>query len=113
MTKLQKVHAVIHTAASTAATVGAGLAQIPGSDNAVITPIQLAMIQSIGSIYGVEMSKSAALSALSAASAGIAGRGISQYLVGWIPGYGNAINASTAFAITESIGWGTHAMFEN
>lgn len=113
MNKLEKVHSVIHTAAATAGTVGAGLAQIPGSDNAVITPIQLAMIQTIASIYGVEMSKSAALSALSAASAGVVGRGISQCLVGWIPGFGNAINASTAIAITESIGWATFAMFED
>ncbi|MBS4879931.1 MAG: hypothetical protein KH138_06445 [Firmicutes bacterium] len=33
------------------------------------------------------------------------GRGISQTLVGWIPGLGNAINAGTAAGLTEAIGW--------
>ena len=37
-----KCHAIIHTASASAAAAGAGLAQLPGSDNAVITPIQLA-----------------------------------------------------------------------
>lgn len=69
-----KCHAIIHTASASAAAVGAGLAQLPGSDNAAITPIQLAMT-------------------------------VSQVLVGWIPGLGNAINASTAAALTESVGW--------
>jgi uncharacterized protein (DUF697 family) len=63
------------------------------------------MIIAIGEIHGQELSKSAALTVLSSASAGIAGRAVSQFLVGWIPGVGNAINASTAFAITETIGW--------
>jgi uncharacterized protein (DUF697 family) len=31
--------------------------------------------------------------------------------VGWIPGFGNAINASTAFAITEAIGWAANDIF--
>ena len=33
------------------------------------------------------------------------GRAVSQVLVGWIPFVGNAINASTAAALTESVGW--------
>jgi len=100
-----KVHTIIHGAASSAAAVGAGLAQIPGSDNAVITPIQVAMIIAIGEVHGQQLSKAAAMSTLSAASAGIVGRTLSQFLVGWVPGYGNAVNATTAFAITEAIGW--------
>lgn len=30
---------------------------------------------------------------------------MSQFLVGWIPGIGNAINTATAAGITEAIGW--------
>jgi uncharacterized protein (DUF697 family) len=105
MSTNEKIHTIIHGAAASAAAAGAGLAQIPGSDNAVITPIQIAMIIAIGEVHGQQLSKGAALSTLSAASAGVAGRTLSQFLVGWIPGYGNAINASTAFAITEAIGW--------
>ena len=29
----------------------------------------------------------------------------SQFLVGWIPGLGNAVNAATAAGITETLGW--------
>lgn len=105
MSTKKSVDAIIHGAATAAATAAAGLAQIPGSDNAVIAPIQIAMIISIGEVHGQKLSKGAALSTLSAASAGIVGRTVSQFLVGWIPGIGNAINASTAFGITEAIGW--------
>lgn len=105
MSKSQKIHTIIHGASGAAAAAGAGLAQIPGSDNAVITPIQVAMIIAIGEVHGQQLSKAVALSTLSAASAGIAGRTLSQFLVGWIPLYGNGVNATTAFAITEAIGW--------
>lgn len=33
------------------------------------------------------------------------GRLVSQALLGWLPGIGNAINASKAFTLTETIGW--------
>jgi len=98
-------HAIIHTAASTCAAVGAGLAQVPGSDNLIITPIQVGMVISLGIVFGVELNESSAKAALATATATTVGRGISQALLGWIPGYGNALNATTAFTITETIGW--------
>ena len=101
----KKVSIVIHGAATAAAAAASGMAQVPGSDNAVIVPIQLSMIVAIGEILGVELSRSAAMSILAAESATITGRAVSQYLVGWVPGFGNAINATTAFAITEAVGW--------
>ncbi len=104
--KNSKIHTIIHTAASTAAAAASGLAQIPGSDNAVITPIQLGMISSIAAVHGKHLDRAAALGILSSASASVAGRAVSQFLVGWVPGLGNVVNATTAFAITEAIGWG-------
>lgn len=101
----EKVHTIVHGAAASAAAVAASLSQVPGVDNAVLTPIQIAMIVAIGEVHGHQLSNAAALSTLSAVSAGVAERTLSQFLVGWIPGYGNAINATTAFAITEAIGW--------
>ncbi|MDR1873475.1 MAG: hypothetical protein LBQ90_00470 [Synergistaceae bacterium] len=100
-----KCHTIIHAAATAAAGAAAGLAQIPGSDNVVITPIQIGMIVSLGKVFGEELSEAAAMAALATAAATVVGRGLSQFLVGWIPGIGNIINASTAFGITESIGW--------
>jgi uncharacterized protein (DUF697 family) len=110
MTNKGKVGTIIHSAATSAAAVGAGLAQIPCSDNAIITPIQVAMIMAIGKAVGRELDLAAAIATLSAASAGIIGRTIAQILVGWIPGYGNALNASTAFGVTQAIGWAAYGI---
>ena len=81
------------------------MAQIPGSDNAVITPIQLTMTISLGKVFGVALTESAAKAILASEAASTVGRTVSQVLVGWIPGVGNAINATTAAGLTESLGW--------
>lgn len=101
----KKCHAIIHTASVAAAGVGGGMAQIPGSDNAVLTPIQLTMTISLGRVFHVELTDSAAKAAISSVAASTVGRTISQFLVGWIPGFGNAINATTAASLTEAMGW--------
>ncbi len=100
-----KCHSIIHSASTAAGAVGAGLAQIPCSDNAVITPIQLAMTIALGKVFGIELSECSAKAALASTSAATVGRAVTQWLVGWIPGVGNAINAATAATITEAVGW--------
>lgn len=104
---------IIHTASTLAAAVGTGMAQVPGSDSAIITPIQLGMAISLGQVFGIDLSKSTDKATLASASAAMAGRTISQALVGWIPGLGNVINASTAAALTEVVGWNMAKHFEN
>lgn len=108
-----KCHGIIHGASAAAAGVGAGLAQIPLSDNTIITPIQIGMIISLGAVIDINLSKSAAAAILGTVATGTIGRGISQVLLGWIPGIGNTVNASTAAAITESVGWAAVKYFEN
>lgn len=107
MTDKQKkeCHAIIHAASAAAAGVGAGLAQIPGSDNALITPIQLTMAISLGKVFNRTISDAYAKAAVASLAASKIGRTASQFLVGWIPGVGNAVNASTAAGITETMGW--------
>jgi uncharacterized protein (DUF697 family) len=95
----------------TAGTVGAGLANIPGSDMPVLSALQTAMIIALGHEHGQEITKSSAKSLLLTFPGSYGGRAISQHLFSWIPGYGNLINASTAMAITETIGWTAHAYF--
>ena len=90
---------------------GGGLAQVPGSDAAVITPIQVAMIVAIGAEHGTPIGKSAAAELVLPFSAAVVGRGLSQCLLGWVPGLGNAVNAITAAALTEAIGWAADAYF--
>ncbi len=100
-----KCNAIIHGASASAGAAGTGLAQIPLADSAIITPIQIGMIVALGKVFGQEISKSAAKAILAGMAAAFAGRGISQVLVGWIPGVGNAVNAATAATITEAVGW--------
>lgn len=100
-----KCNAIIHGASVSAGAAGTGLAQIPLADSAIITPIQIGMIVALGKVFDQEISKSAAKAILTGMAAAFAGRGISQVLVGWIPGVGNAVNAATAATITEAVGW--------
>ena len=104
-TQKAKCHAIIHSASASAAAVGAGLAQIPCSDNAVITPIQLVMTISLGRVFGLELTESAAGAAVASVAAATVGRTVSQILIGWIPIAGNLVNAGTAATVTEAIGW--------
>ena len=101
-----KCHSIIHSAAVAAGAVGAGLAQLPMSDNLVIMPIQVAMVAGLGKVFFDErLGEDTIKGLIAAASATVVGRSLSQALIGWIPGVGNVINASTAFTITETIGW--------
>ncbi|MBZ4671358.1 MAG: hypothetical protein PWQ76_296 [Clostridiales bacterium] len=103
--KLKKCNKIIHAASVACGGVGTGLAQIPSSDNAVIVPIQIGMIISLGNVFELNITESVAKSIIASAGATIAGRTISQFLVGWIPVIGNVINTATAAGITEAIGW--------
>ena len=111
-TKNQKIHSIIHSTSVTAGGIGAGLAQLPGSDMPVLMALQVGMIVAIGHQHGCDVTKAKAKSILLTLPAGYGGRILSQFLLGWIPGYGNAINASTAIGITEGIGWAANAYFE-
>ncbi|GHS89015.1 hypothetical protein AGMMS49957_11500 [Synergistales bacterium] len=104
-TQQAKCHGIIHTASAAAGAAAAGLAQIPLSDTAVITPIQITMIVSLGSVFDISLAESAAKSLIAGLGASYAGRAVSQVLFGWIPGLGNMLNATTAAGITEALGW--------
>jgi uncharacterized protein (DUF697 family) len=100
-----KCHAIIHSAATLCAGIGAGLAQVPSSDSLLIVPVQVGMVISLGAVFGIDFDESRAKAMVATATATMVGRGLSQFLLGWIPVYGNALNASTAFAVTEAVGW--------
>ena len=96
---------VIHTASTATAGVGAGLAQLPGSDSVPIMGIQTTMLIALGAKFGKSIAPSDAVVLITTYLATLAGRAISQWLIGWVPGIGNLINAATAFSITEVMGW--------
>ena len=108
-----KCHKIIHTAAVSGAAVAAGMAQLPGLDVPVLVGIEVTMTISLGAVFGISITESTAKSIVLAATATFAGRGIAQALVGWIPGFGNVINAATATTLIETMGWGIANDFNN
>jgi uncharacterized protein (DUF697 family) len=108
-----KVHGIIHVAAASAAMVGGGLAQVPGSDAPVLCTLQTTMIVGIAEVHGVSITKAAAADLLLTFAATVGGRAVSQVLIGWLPGIGNAVNAATAAALTEAVGWAADAYFDD
>jgi len=81
-TRDQKIHGIIHLAASTSAADGAGMAQVPGSDQPVISGIQTTMIIGIAKEYKVDVSEAVIADLLLTFSSACAGRGVSQLMVG-------------------------------
>ncbi len=100
-----KCHTIIHSASASAGAIGAGLAQIPCSDNVLITPIQLTMTIALGRVFGMELTESAARASLASVAAATVGRSLSQVLICWLPLASNIVNACTAVSITETLGW--------
>ena len=96
---------IIHTASTASGAVGAGLAQLPLTDHAVIVPIQVTMVVSLGKVFEVEITEAAAKGIALGMVGMYVGRAASQVLLGWIPFLGNAINAATAAGLTEAMGW--------
>ena len=111
MGSIGRIHGIIHSASAAAAGIGAGLAQLPCSDAIPLVAIQKGMIIAIGREHGRDVTDGAALALIGTLIATMAGRTLSQILLGWIPGLGNAINASTAASITETLGWVAHDYF--
>ena len=105
-------HAIIHTFSAIAAGVGAGLAQIPGSDAPVLVSLQAGMIVMLATERGRPMDEATAVQLVLTFAATMSGRAVSQVLVGWLPVWGNAINAATAASLTEAVGWAAVKWFD-
>lgn len=73
---------------------------------------QITMIISLGAVFDIPVSKSAAQAIINGLAGAAGGRFVSQLLVGWIPVFGNAINATTAASITEMLGWKVAEKFD-
>lgn len=101
----KKCHVIIHGASTASAAACAGIAQIPLADNAVLAPIQVTMIVSIAKVFDQNIGDGVARGLLSTFAATFVGRGVTQVLIGWVPGIGNVVNSGTAAALTEAVGW--------
>jgi uncharacterized protein (DUF697 family) len=109
----RKCHAIIHGASVSGAGIAAAMAQLPGADNVALVALEVGMTISLGAVFGISLSESAAKSIIAGAAGTLVGRGISQFLFGWVPGLGNAINAGTAATVIEGLGWALASDFDN
>lgn len=102
--KKKRCEGIINAAAAACGGVGAGVAQIPLADSAIITPIQIAMVVGIGKEFDLDLTESAAMAIIASMSSALVGRCVSAGLFGWFPIIGNVVNAATAVGLTELIG---------
>lgn len=107
-----KCATIIHGASAAAGAIGAGLAQIPGGDAAVIMPLQVAMVAALGRVFDLEITETASRSVVYATLGSMLGRGAAKVLPRLIPGIGNLVCASVAFGITETLGWSVARQME-
>jgi uncharacterized protein (DUF697 family) len=104
-------HVLIHGFASLAAAVGAGLAQLPTADAAMLASIQATMVMALSERYQVALHRTAAAELVLTLGATIVGKQASRRAGRRVPGWSNAVNAATAFALTEAVGWAAVAWF--
>jgi len=85
---------------------------VPISDIFILTPIQIAMIVTIGCFHGVEVTKERALELMATLGTGVGLREVARQLIKLVPGYGQVVSASIAFAGTVALGETANAWFK-
>jgi len=100
--KEKRIRTLIYSKAGVCAAVA--LAPIPVADILILTPIQMAMVATIGYFHGVEVTADRASELMAVMGAGVGFREAARQLVKLVPGYGMAVSASIAFAGTVALG---------
>lgn len=109
--KERRIRTIVYSKAAICAATGA--IPIPLADILIMTPIQITMVVTIGYFYGAEMSKERILELIATLGAGVGLREAARQLIKLIPGYGQVISASIAFAGTVALGEAANVWFKN
>ena len=99
-----KSRRIIHGSAIAGALAALVMAQLPASDNIILVPIEVVMVIRLSGVFQVSLRESVSKSLLIGSVATLIGRGISEFLIGWVPVAGNILNALTAAAVIEFLG---------
>jgi len=86
---------------------------IPFVDTALITPIQIVMVQAIARIYGHQLDKKSVLEILSTFGASIVAQNVIMAAVKFIPFLGWVVTTSMAYALTWAVGEVSDYYFRN
>ncbi|MDO6433125.1 hypothetical protein Q4E93_21125 [Flavitalea sp. BT771] len=100
-----KSRRIVHGAAIAGALAALLMAQLPASDNIILVPIEVIMVIRLGAVFQVGLKDSISKGLFIGSIATMIGRGISEFLIGWVPVAGNIINALTAASVIEFLGW--------
>jgi uncharacterized protein (DUF697 family) len=113
LTKDEKIkcNSIIH--AASAATGAMGIIPIGPADTLMITPLQIAMIISLGAVFNIRVTENLAKSIIGGVVLSIVGREVAATLLNFIPVGGWVIKGGTAAALTEGIGWTAVAHFHD
>jgi GTP-binding protein Era len=107
--KEKRIRALIYSKAGVCAAVA--LAPIPVADILILTPIQMAMVATIGYFHGVEVTAERATELMGVMGAGVGLREAARQLIKLVPGYGLVVSASIAFAGTVALGEAANLWF--
>ncbi|GAB7051806.1 hypothetical protein [Catenuloplanes indicus] len=89
------------------------MARMPGADDIPLVVVEVGMILSLSRVFRITLTEAGAKSILGGFVGTDVGRGVFQFLGGWIPGAGNALNAFTAAGVVEAIGCAVAADFSH
>jgi uncharacterized protein (DUF697 family) len=100
--KAAAISDVIQVAA--AASAAAAFQPIPLLDIALITPIQILMVQAIGRVHGQKLDQKSVLEILSTIGASLVSQGVIMTAAKFVPVLGWAVAMSMAYALSWAIG---------
>lgn len=103
---------LIHGFAAAHAATALILAQTVIGDEAALTALTVTMIMAVAKINGADWDSGTALAFLGVFIGSYAGMRGAAFLVKWIPGLGNCINAIVTAATTEVLGWATYVFVQ-
>lgn len=108
--KEKRVRALIYTQA--VASAGVALTPLPMADMALITPLQIGLVATIGYFHGIAVSKDRIVELLGVLGAGYGLREAARQLIKVIPGVGSVVSAAVAFAGTVALGEAANLWFK-
>ena len=95
------------------AVVAGLLAQTVMGDAIILTPLTIIMVLSLSRGSKKPSEWRAAATVVAKAFGTVAGTYLASKLISWIPVWGNALNATVTFTITQAIGWIAYHYFHN
>lgn len=116
-----KANIIIHSCAITSAVAAGAWASIPiigpfgiivGLDTLFLTPLTIGMVIYIGKLFGHSYKYSSLMASVGQIIGMVLGIQIARGLLSLVPILGTGINATVAFGLQETIGWGAFLLLD-